>query len=61
MTRNDLIDPLYLKAICSAILSVSFAVMAAPIWATDPMGAIMFFLLFAFVLYSCVCLVRAGS
>ncbi|WP_122088566.1 hypothetical protein [Halalkalicoccus subterraneus] len=61
MTRNDLIDPLYLKAICSAILSVSFAVMAALIWATDPMGAIMFFLLFVFVLYSCVCLVRAGS
>lgn len=61
MTQNVLVDPLYLKAICSSILSIPFAIPVIPLFPDDNAAFYFLFVSLTFVLYSCVCLVRASS
>lgn len=51
----------YLKSICAAILSIPFAIPVIPLLPDDNAAFYFLFVSFAFVLYSCACLVRAGS
>lgn len=56
---SEFIAP-YLKSICAAILSIPFAIPVIPLFPGDNAAFYFLFVSIAFVLYSCVSLIRAG-